>query len=84
MSLTTHQVTITVNTCTAAALWLVGVTLSVLDWVGWLRDGAGMVGVVAVAGGHLLCVQGLFAEQARRELEAFHLGRESAVRVLRR
>lgn len=82
MSLTTHQVTFNANTCTAGLLWVLGVALTVLDWVGWLNDGAGMVGVVAVAAGHLLCTLGRFDRQAARELEMFHLGRE-AVRPLR-
>lgn len=82
MSLTTHQVTFNANTCASGALWTAGAILSVCDWLGVLADGAGMVGVVAVAAGHLLCMHGRFDRQASRELEMFHLGRES-VRPLR-
>jgi asparagine N-glycosylation enzyme membrane subunit Stt3 len=75
MSLTSRTVTVPISL--SGFLWVIGVALTIGDWTGLLSDGAGLVGVVSVAAGHLMCVHALFDRHGEREEEAFELGRES-------
>lgn len=69
-----HDKNVSLRSVIAYSLWLVGITLVVLDVFG--LTGTGDLGVVIVGVGALLQIRGYFLEQAERDRNAFELGRD--------
>lgn len=74
-----HHITLSLYALLAAPLWLLGSTLVICDYTDATPHGSGLIGVVFVAGGHLLCMCALSQRvitQVEREREVFQLGRD--------
>lgn len=69
-----NDLTISATTVTAAALWLIGGTMTILELFTGV-DG-GELGIVLAMGGATLTVRGYFLRLCDQERHAFGLGRE--------
>lgn len=65
----------------AAALWIIGIGLALVDLC--LPAHTGALGVVAAAGAGTLNMRAWIADSARREKNAFQLGRDDSRANLR-